>query len=132
LAALAEWAEPILILGAGLLCGFGFALYRPIRATALAALAGGAVGAAGLWSMWQWHTWFAWMVPAMVQVPLALGCSVLAHTRRLHREKELLEQKIAVLEPALEMAAANSVSERTTKVMRATPSAEGVAASPIG
>jgi hypothetical protein len=79
--------ESLLIAVVGLLFGGGLVLLPPMRA-AVAGVAGGALFA-GLFLILQWQTFqfVPWMIPCAVQIPLAIGWSVLAQTRLWHREK---------------------------------------------
>lgn len=61
---------------AGALAALGLALLKP-QAAALAALGAAIlVAAAACMLVWQTHFWFAWLVITVVQLPIALACSV--------------------------------------------------------
>jgi CHASE2 domain-containing sensor protein len=91
---LAAWPERLLIVAAGLLFGFGLRLVRPGVACALAAAGVVLLAAFAIPLAWQTRVWSAWMIPVGAQIPLALGWSCLAYTRRLRREKETLEEEL--------------------------------------
>jgi CHASE2 domain-containing sensor protein len=91
---LAAWPERFLIVAAGLLFGFGLRLVRFGVACALAASGILLLAAWAIPLAWQTRVWSAWMIPAGAQIPLALGWSCLAYTRRLRREKETLEEEL--------------------------------------
>jgi len=91
---LVAWQERLFIVAAGLLFGFGLRLVRPGAACALAAAGIVLIAACAMPLTWQPRVWSAWMIPAGAQIPLALGWSCLAYTRRLRREKETLEEEL--------------------------------------
>ena len=86
--------EFLLVLGLGSAAGFFLPMFRPTVSALSAALIGAAVLIAAVWLMWQHRLWFSWVTLAGVQFPVALGWSVLAHTKRLQQEKEDLEEKL--------------------------------------
>ncbi|HXJ61253.1 MAG TPA: serine/threonine-protein kinase [Verrucomicrobiae bacterium] len=89
--------EAILILGSGLVCGFGLAFSTPRRASALGVLVVGIVAVAALYGMWQKQVWFPWLLVAGVEVPVACGWACLAHFDSLRRRNAALEKTLAVL-----------------------------------
>jgi serine/threonine protein kinase len=46
--------------------------------------------------MWKSRLWFPWLIIGGVQIPVALGWAVLAHTKRLHQVNEALERELAM------------------------------------
>ncbi len=112
-------AESLVVIVAGVLFGFGLALTSPTRAVAIGLI--GLLSVAGLacWLMWQWEIWFSWLIVAGVQIPAAIGLAVLANSRRLDREKSLLEAQLAEAATALQHAAAGPGSEGATEVTTA-------------
>ena len=125
-----EWAEFLLLVALGVLLGAGLTRFRPIPAVGLAVLVALAVAAAGCGLVWGAFYWFSWMVPVVVQAPMAAVWSVLRHTLRLGEEKQLLEEKIAMLEPALELAHARPRGDLETRAAppRLVPATPGGAA----
>ena len=89
-------AETALLVALGALVGFGLAGFRPTMAAGFGFLGALAVAALGLSSVWLTHVWFPWMIPIAVQIPCAVGWSILAHTKKLTREKHSLEQALAL------------------------------------
>ncbi len=87
-------AALVLLLGAGV--GFYFVSLRPLTAVSLGMGCAFCVVVVGIATVWVTQVWFPWMVPAVVQIPCAIGWAVVLHTRRLHREVNLLEQEVAL------------------------------------
>jgi serine/threonine protein kinase len=60
---------------------------------------------AGLAIFFVWHTlvWFPWLVVAGVQIPLALGWSILSAAGQLHRENRALKRRMLAAEEAQQM-----------------------------
>jgi hypothetical protein len=87
--------EFLLVLFAGAILGFGLILCRPTAATAVAI---GAflllVGVACL-MVWRYRVWFPWMTIGCLQIPVALGWSLLTNVQKLYREKEQLEVRLS-------------------------------------
>ena len=82
-----SWPKECLLLAiAGLLLGYGLALFRPKVATSLAVLAFLMIGLGAILLVWQTHVWFSWMIIAAAQVPCALGWSVLTYTKALETQ----------------------------------------------
>jgi len=92
--------EVVAILGCGLLLGCGLAGLRPRWATG--------AGIAFFFCLWAdsyllaWnttsHLWFPWLIVGGVQMPVALGWSVLTHTRRLEQTEKDQQDRIEDLE----------------------------------
>ncbi len=81
-------AETLLLVLAGAMAGFGLGRLRPMKAAGVAVLASLLVVIVAAWSAWQLRVWFPWLVVSAVQVPVALGCSVLVRTARWQRDAE--------------------------------------------
>lgn len=99
-------AEFLVVILCGVLFGLGLTLIvgrRPHGAWlgGAAALIGALAIAGWAFGQAQWmRIWFNWLIVCAVQVPFALAWAVLTHTRRLSREKEQLEQELALAESA--------------------------------
>ncbi len=94
--------ETIVILLAGLLAGFGLALFRPLPATILAACAMTAATLAVFFCFNHYRLWFPWLIVVAVQFPLALLWSVIFNAIRLHIQNKLYEASLALyLSPKL-------------------------------
>lgn len=98
-------AEFALLILCGATFGFGLSLLSPMKAAGMGLLGAILIGLVAIVLVWKVHIWFPWLILSSVQVPCAMAWSVLAHTRRLTREKRALEQTIA-LASASEQAAA--------------------------
>jgi CHASE2 domain-containing sensor protein len=81
----------------GTISVFGLFSYRPWIATGMAGAGAFLVTLAAILLMWQTHVWIPWMIIVCVQIPCALGGSILAHTKKLDREMRSLEQSLALL-----------------------------------
>jgi CHASE2 domain-containing sensor protein len=84
----------IVVLGA--LLGLGLAGYRPIAGLGWGLLTVMVVSTAAVILVWRTGIWYPWMIVVGAQVPCALGWSVLTQTKRLLREKAILEQKLVL------------------------------------
>jgi CHASE2 domain-containing sensor protein len=100
-----EWLEEfsppmelLILVFSGLVLGFGLRRAGPLAATAIASIVALGVAAATVSLAWGAHRWFPWLVISGVQVPCALGCSILAFARRLAAENENLERRAALAE----------------------------------
>jgi len=60
----------------------------------MAAVGAALLAAATCLLAWQTQWWFSWLILAGVQMPVALGWSLLVNTRRLAREKSMLEARL--------------------------------------
>lgn len=96
LSRLTPFAEAGVVLAFGLFVGFYFVSLRPLTAVSVGVVCAFGIAAAGITAVWVTHAWFPWVIPAAVQIPCAIGWSVVIHTRRLHREMSLLEQEVAL------------------------------------
>lgn len=72
---LPENQELWIIILAGLIAGMLVAA-RPFFALLVTVIASFGIAALAFWGVWHQHIWFDWMVPAAVQMPLGLICSV--------------------------------------------------------
>jgi CHASE2 domain-containing sensor protein len=100
-----EWLEKsspgteiLLVLLAGSIFGFCLPRLRPWTATAVALTLAAAVATVTVYLTWEFHRWFPWLIISAVQIPCALGWSILTYTKRLTEEKETLERDIALAE----------------------------------
>jgi len=81
--------ELLLILCSGLLLGGGLHFLRPLQGTIVGFIGIMITGAiAYVWAAYS-NVWFSWMTIVSAQVPVALCWSILAHSKRLMREKEM-------------------------------------------
>ena len=90
-----------ILLTTGLLFGFGLTLLRPGQAVAVGAASMVLITVAACWLMLSQHVWFSWLAIVGVQIPVAVGWSVLAYSKRLARDRESLEQQLASAQTAL-------------------------------
>jgi len=93
---LSPWMEAAIILLCGGVFGMALAILRPVSATVWSLIGFILVGTIAVLLAWQRLIWFPWLVVGAVQIPCALGWSVLAHTLRLQREKHALAQALAM------------------------------------
>ena len=77
------FVETGLVALCGLMAGLGLGSLKPRAATFTALGAAALVAVAACLLVWQTHIWFAWLVVAVVQIPVALVCSVV---RRVESE----------------------------------------------
>ncbi len=90
--------ELLVIFVIGGLLGFGLPRVKPWLAAAMSLSVALVVAAIAVVLTWSHHLWFPWLIVTGVQIPCALGWAILAHTRRLTREKEDLERDVALAE----------------------------------
>ncbi|HMC29154.1 MAG TPA: serine/threonine-protein kinase, partial [Verrucomicrobiae bacterium] len=90
------WAETAAFIFLSALFGFGLAACRPLVASGLAVVVALTVAIGAVLLVWQTHIWIPWMIVVCVQIPVALGWSILAHTKRWQRERKSLEQALAM------------------------------------
>ncbi len=88
-----EWVG-LLAIGCGALFGFLLAIVRPLPAVGLAVLGMVSISIVSILLLWQTRVWWPWLYVVGAEIPLALGWSVLAQTKRLYRQKEVLEKVI--------------------------------------
>ena len=86
----------ILFVASGVFFGVLFAFVRPWIAVVLAVISFFGVAFAGIYTVWhtQTHTWFSWLIIGAVQIPTALGWSLLINTRRLYQQNLQLEEAL--------------------------------------
>ena len=88
--------ELALIIFAGGAFGLLLANSKPMPAAGLGVTGALAIGIIANLLVWKTRVWYPWLIVSGVQIPAAAAWSVLAHTRRLTREKRALEQALAV------------------------------------
>jgi len=88
-------AELVLVACMGLMLGAGLPLFRPHIATILALATALAVFSVALWLFIAQRIWFAWGVPALVQMPIALGWAVGARYFVEERKRRVLRDAFA-------------------------------------
>jgi CHASE2 domain-containing sensor protein len=79
---LSTWGELLVVLLCGVGFGGGLSLARPFLAGTFGLLGALALGAAAVWVVSHDCVWFAWAVPAVIQVPVALGWALYARRRK--------------------------------------------------
>ncbi|MEW6160033.1 MAG: CHASE2 domain-containing protein, partial [Verrucomicrobiota bacterium] len=82
---MSPWIELSLVLLAGGLLALGLAVVRPLPAVGIAALAALLVAVASIALVWTTRIWFPWLIVCVVQIPAALGWSILLHAQRNSR-----------------------------------------------
>jgi len=87
--------EFVLVLLAGTLLGFGLIPWRPTLATAIAVAIFLTLALFECLLVWRYRIWFPWLTIGCIQLPTALGWSLLTNVKKLYREKEVLEEKLA-------------------------------------
>jgi adenylate cyclase len=94
--------EMSLLALSGILLGRGLLRFRPLLATIVAALAVVVISASACFVAWRLHFWFPWLTIVAVQLPIALGWSVLFHWVQGQLERQFLEQSLSMyLSPKL-------------------------------
>jgi adenylate cyclase len=85
----------------GLVAGFGLIRALPLPAVLLTLLGTILIAVVAHALAWHWHLWFAWLI-VIIELWVALLCSVAYNSLRLFVEKKMLEQSLAAhLSPAL-------------------------------
>lgn len=112
----------IVVLLVGGFYGCGLLLVRPVPGAVMAWAGVMLLAGLDLYLVEYHYYWFPWAVPALVQIPLALGWSGLIHTRRLLREKEALASELALAKQAAPQAqsdqrASTAVTTETTSTI---------------
>jgi adenylate cyclase len=93
--------ELLLLVLTGTALGCGLAGLRPAWASLAAVLFLLGLGGVAVWLFVHARVWFSWTLIAVVQLPVAWGCSVVWNSIRLYGEKKALEQSLALhLSPA--------------------------------
>jgi adenylate cyclase len=96
------WINRVLILALGVLFGGGLVLCRPLWAVVIGLLPILPVAYANYYAFDRYHYWFPWLIVVAVQIPVAIVWAVTYNSVRLHVEKRLIEQSLALyLSPAL-------------------------------
>lgn len=94
--------EALLLAAFGLFFGRGLLRFRPLLATAVAIAAMIIIAVASCFLAWRLHFWFPWVTVVAVQIPVALGWSVLFHWVQGQLERQFLEQSLSMyLSPKL-------------------------------
>src|SRR6266568_3133011 len=79
----------MLVVVLGVILGAVLASLKPWAATAVGVLAAVLIYGGACLLMFGRHVWLPWLILAGIEVPVALCWSILAHSKRLLREKEL-------------------------------------------
>jgi CHASE2 domain-containing sensor protein len=88
--------EFFLVVLAGLALGWSLMQFRPVTAAGLGLVALLVLAVVVHVLFWRLRIWFPWLIIGSVQLPYALGWSILAYTKRLHQWKEALERELAM------------------------------------
>lgn len=96
LSRLSPFVELPLVMLFGAIVGIYFTSLRPLTSVWVGMVFACCVAVGGIISVLTTQVWFPWLIPAAVQIPCAVGWSVVIHTRRLQREMNLLEQEVAL------------------------------------
>ena len=81
--------------------GYGLIRVLPLTAAVLTLAGTILIGVSAHSLAWHWHLWFAWLI-LVVELWVALLCSVAYNSLRLYVERKMLEQSLAAhLSPAL-------------------------------
>src|SRR5206468_9280328 len=78
----------------GMILGVVLASLKPWAATAVGVLAAVLIYGGACMLMFGRHVWLPWLIVAGIQVPVALCWSILAHSKRLLREKEMAVKQL--------------------------------------
>src|SRR5438309_5879694 len=81
--------EYLLVLVTGMILGAVLAWLKPWAATGVGVMAAVLLYVGACELMFARHVWLPWLIAAGAQVPVALCWSILAHSKRLMREKEM-------------------------------------------
>ena len=92
---LSPWSEFLLVVGVGIVFGFGLGFFRPLRLAVVTVIFMLALFGAACALAWQKQVWIPWAIPALVQIPCAAVCAIVFSTQRLHKERQALEEKLA-------------------------------------
>jgi len=110
---LSPFAEVIVLGFLGIVFGFGLTMFRTSVAAWIGAAGVCLIAGLALWLVWQQHLWFPWLIVCGVQIPCALGWSVLVNSKRLYAERELLRAAIPVEQARL--AGSSALAEAATE-----------------
>src|SRR5262249_700492 len=97
---LSPLTESLLCFVVGALFGFGLVIPKPWIATGIAIVSAVAISSASMFIVWNYHFLAPFLVYTGIQIPVALGWSVLANPQTIYREKERLEQTLATARAA--------------------------------
>lgn len=89
------WLELLVLLMVGIAAGLGLPRLSPTAAVVWGLAAALLIGTGAIVLVWKSHVWFPWLIVSAVQIPVAVGWSALAYTRRLLEEKRALEASLA-------------------------------------
>jgi adenylate cyclase len=96
------WGNRILIVALGILFGGGLVLCRPVSAVVIGLLSTLPIAFADYYAFRWYYYWFPWLIVVAVQIPVAIVWAVTYNSVRLHVEKKLVEQSLALyLSPKL-------------------------------
>jgi adenylate cyclase len=96
------WFNRGMILALGILFGGGLVLCRPISAVVIGLLSTLPIAFADYYAFRWYYYWFPWLIMVAVQIPAAIVWAVTYNSVRLHVEKKLVEQSLALyLSPKL-------------------------------
>jgi adenylate cyclase len=96
------WVNRVLIIAFGILFGVGLVLCRPLWAVVFGLLPILPIAYADYYAFDRYHYWFPWLIVVAVQIPVAIVWAVTYNSVRLHVEKRLIEQSLALyLSPKL-------------------------------
>ena len=93
---LPQRVELALLMGFGLVTGFGLVLLRPLLATLTAILLAVLAFYLNYALFIHFHLWFAWMIMVLAQVPTALTCSVVLNSMQLYVERRMYEKTLGL------------------------------------
>ena len=93
--------ELFILILTGVIFGGGLTFLRPGHAVAAGAAGMILIFVLACWLMLHLHVWFSWLAIVGVQIPTAIGWAVLAHSKRLTRDREELELQLASAQTAL-------------------------------
>jgi adenylate cyclase len=86
----------------GLVLGRGLLRFRPLLATGVAVGLALLIAVAACLTAWHLHFWFPWLTIVAVQIPVALGWSVLFHWVQGQLQNQFLQQSLSMyLSPKL-------------------------------
>jgi CHASE2 domain-containing sensor protein len=114
---LSAWTETFLLLITGCLFGYGLTYFRPWVATRVALLSSLLIMLGAFWLVWTTHYWISWVIVVGVQIPVTLVWSVITTTKRLYREKAVLEESLATARSAGLTPVLNAGAETQTKAI---------------
>jgi adenylate cyclase len=90
------WANRGLIVAIGVIFGGGLVLCRPVLAVVLGLLCAWPIYRADFYAFTHWYYWFPWLIVVAVQIPAAIVWAVTYNSIRLHVERKLFEQSLAL------------------------------------